>query len=367
MGGEDVRRSYRLLIINPGSTSTKIALYDNEKPIFNDVVRHSSQEISSYKNIMDQLSFRKELILKALDDKGFNNTKLSAIVGRGGLLKPLQGGTYRVNEVMIEDLTKAERGQHASNLGGILAYSIAKQVNIPAYIVDPPVVDEVEEIAKITGLEGIEKQIFFHALNQKAIARKTAKEIGKPYEEAKLIVAHIGGGISVGVHSNGRVIDVNNALDGDGPLSPERTGSLPVGQLIDLCFSGRYTLQELKKMIVGKGGLVSYLGTNDCSKVSEMIAHGDERAELIYKAMAYQVAKEIGAAAAVLRGEVDAIAITGGVAYDVQFVNWIKAHVEFLGPVSVYPGEDEMLALAEGGLRVLRGEEEALDYGKGNR
>jgi butyrate kinase len=248
--------------------------------------------------------------------------------------------------------------------GGILAYSIARQSDIPAFVVDPPVVDEVEEIAKVTGLQGIEKQIFFHALNQKAIARKAAKEIGKSYEEANLIVAHIGGGISVGVHKNGRVIDVNNALDGDGPFSPERTGSLPVGSLIDLCFSGTYSFQELRKRIVGRGGLVSYLDTNDARKVSEMIAQGNKKAELIYKAMAYQVSKEIGAASVVLRGEVDAIAITGGIAYDSQFTDWIKASVEFLGQVLIYPGEDEMLALAEGGLRVLKGEEEALDYGK---
>lgn len=359
-----MQRNFLLLIINPGSTSTKIALYDNEKPVLNEVIRHSSLEISSFKSIIDQFSYRKELILKVLNDNGFSIKQLSAVIGRGGLLKPLRGGTYKVNEVMLEELIKSERGQHASNLGGILAYSIAKQSDIPAFVVDPPVVDEVEEIAKVTGLQGIEKQIFFHALNQKAIARKAAKEIGKPYEEANLIVAHIGGGISVGAHKNGRVIDVNNALDGDGPFSPERTGSLPVGSLIDLCFSGTYSLQELRKRIVGRGGLVSYLDTNDARKVSEMIAQGNKKAELIYKAMAYQVSKEIGAASAVLRGEVDAIAITGGIAYDSQFTDWIKASVEFLGQVLIYPGEDEMLALAEGGLRVLRGEEEALDYGK---
>ncbi|MBP7222863.1 MAG: butyrate kinase [Sedimentibacter sp.] len=354
---------FYLLIINPGSTSTKVALFYNEKQIFSDVVRHSSSEISSFKNIMDQLPFRKTLILKALNDNGFDIKQLSAVVGRGGLLKPLQGGTYKVNEAMLEDLYKSERGQHASNLGGILAHSIAEQADIPSYIVDPPVVDEVDEIAKITGLQGIEKQIFFHALNQRAIARKAALEIGKSYDKANVIVAHIGGGISVGAHKKGRVIDVNNALDGDGPFSPERTGSLPVGSLINICYSGEFTLQELKKKIVGNGGLVSYLGTNDGRKVSEMIANGNKKAEIIYKAMAYQVAKEIGAAAVVLKGEIDAIAITGGIAYDNQFTDWIKTSVEFLGRVLIYPGEDEMSALAEGGLRVLRGEEEALVYG----
>jgi len=351
-----------LLIINPGSTSTKIALFYNEKQIFCHVVRHSSFEISSFANIMDQLPFRKTLILKTLNDNGFDTKQLSAVIGRGGLLKPLIGGTYKINKSMLEDLYKSERGQHASNLGGILAYSIAKEKNIPSFIVDPPVVDEVDEIAKITGLQEIEKEILFHALNQRAIGRRAAMETGKAYDQANIIVAHIGGGISVGVHRKGRVIDVNNALDGDGPFSPERTGSLPVGSLINMCYSGKYTLQELKKKIVGNGGIVSYLGINDCRKVSEMIANGDKKAELIYKAMAYQVAKEIGAAATVLKGEVDAVAITGGVAYDNQFTNWIKESVEFFGKVLIYPGEDEMLALAEGGLRVLRGEEEALDY-----
>ncbi len=357
-----MQKGFWLLIINPGSTSTKIALFYNEKQIFSDVVRHCSSEISSFTSIMDQLPFRKRLILKELNDNGFDTKQLSAVIGRGGLLKPLKGGTYKVSESMLEDLNKSERGHHASNLGGILAHSIAKQENIPSFIVDPPVVDEVEEIAKITGIKEIEKQIFFHALNQRAVARKAALETGKSYDHANVIVVHIGGGISVGTHKKGRVIDVNNALDGDGPFSPERTGSLPVGSLINICYSGKYTMQELKKKIVGNGGIVSYLGTNDCQKVSEMISSGDKKAELIYKAMAYQVAKEIGAAAVVLKGEVDAIAITGGIAYDNQFTDWIKESVEFLGRVLIYPGEDEMLALAEGGLRVLRGDEEALDY-----
>lgn len=359
-----MKRVFRLLIINPGSTSTKIAIYDNEKLICEKVIRHSYEEILSFENIIDQFSFRKEIILEALNNKGLNFTKLSAVIGRGGLLKPIPGGTYAVNDAMMEDLNGSIRGQHACNLGGILANSIAKQLNIPAYIVDPPVVDEMEDIAKITGLEGIERLSSFHALNQKAIARKVAKDIGKPYSEANLIIAHLGGGISVGAHRNGRVIDVNNALDGDGPFSPERTGSLPVGQLIHLCYSGKHTLEEIKKMIVGRGGLISYLGTNDGREVSRMIERGNRKAELIYKAMAYQVAKEIASAGAVLKGEIDAIAITGGIAYDKQFTQWIKESVEFLGQILIYPGEDEMLALAEGGLRVLRGEEEALEYGK---
>jgi len=353
---------YRLLIINPGSTSTKIAIYDNEKPVFEETLRHPSEVISSYDNIMDQYSFRKELILDTLNERGINITKLSAVIGRGGLLRPIPGGTYRVNENMLKDLKSSDRGEHASNLGGVIAFEIAKQLNIPSFIVDPVVVDELDDIARISGLEGVERLSIFHALNQKAIARKASKDLGKEYQDANMVVVHLGGGISVGAHRKGRVVDVNNALNGEGPFSPERTGTLPVAALIDLCCSGRYSLNEVKKMNVGGGGLVSYLGTNDGREVVKMIEEGNKKAELVYRAMAYQVAKEIGSAATVLKGELDAIVLTGGLAYDQMFTQWIIEHVEFLGRVLVYPGEDEMAALAEGGLRVLRGEEQALDY-----
>lgn len=354
---------YRLLIINPGSTSTKIAIYDNEKVVFEEVLRHSNKEISSYKTIMDQYSFRKELILEELNKKEINITKLSAVVGRGGLVKPLPGGTYEVNEAMLRDLKKGVMGQHASNLGGVLAYEIANQLNISAFIVDPVVVDELEDVARVSGLEEIERVSIFHALNQKAIGRKAAEKLSKKYNEINLIVAHLGGGISVGAHKNGRVIDVNNGLNGGGPFSPERTGTLPTGALIELCYSGKYTLEEMRKKNVGKGGLVSYLGTNDGREVSQMIKQGNKKAQLIYKAMAYQVAKEIGAVSTVLRGEIDTIVLTGGLVYDKQFVQWIYKSVEFLCEnILVYPGEDEMIALAQGGLRVLRGEEQVLQY-----
>jgi butyrate kinase len=354
--------TYRILAINPGSTSTKIAIYDDEKPVLETTLRHPAEEINKYDKIYDQYEFRKNVILDTLNEKGINLTKLNAVVGRGGLLKPIKGGTYAVNEKMLEDLKVGVLGEHASNLGGILAHEIASKLNIPSFIVDPVVVDEMKDVARISGMPEIERKSIFHALNQKAVARRAAKEKGKTYEEMNLVVAHLGGGISVGAHEKGRVIDVNNALDGEGPFSPERSGGLPVGDLAKLCFLGKYALDDIKKKIKGKGGLVAYLGTNDGREVVKMIENGDEKAELVYKAMAYQVAKEIGSCAAVLKGKVDAIVITGGIAYDNMFVSWIKERVGFIADVLVYPGEDEMIALAEGGLRVLRGEEKAQEY-----
>ncbi|CCC57671.1 MULTISPECIES: butyrate kinase [Caloramator] len=353
---------FRMLVINPGSTSTKIAVFDDLNPVFVETLRHSSEELAPYNTIFEQYEFRKNVILSALKEKNVPIESLNAVVGRGGLLKPIEGGTYNVNEKMIEDLKIGVQGQHASNLGGVIAYEIAKSVNIPAFIVDPVVVDEMDEIARISGMPEIQRKSIFHALNQKAVAKRYAKEHGKKYEELNLIVAHLGGGISVGAHRKGRVVDVNNALDGEGPFSPERTGSLPVGDLVKLCFSGKYTLDEIKKKITGKGGLMAYFGTNDARDVEKMMNEGNKEAELVYKAMAYQVAKEIGMCATVLKGEVDAIILTGGLAYGKTFVEWIKERISFIAPVVVYPGEDEMLALAEGGLRVLRGEEIAKEY-----
>jgi butyrate kinase len=357
-----MREVFRLLIINPGSTSTKIAIFDNEKPVMETTLRHTNEELAPYKTVADQFEFRKNVILNTLTQNDINITKLSGVVGRGGLLKPMEGGTYKVNDTMLEDLKLAAMGQHASNLGAIIANQIAMQLNIPAFIVDPVVVDEMDEIARISGMPEIERISIFHALNQKAVARRAAKDLGKAYEDINLIVAHLGGGISVGAHRNGRIVDVNNALDGEGPFSPERTGSLPVGGLIKLCYSGKYTIDELKKKIVGNGGLMAYLGTNDGREVENMIHNGNKEAELVYKAMAYQVAKEIGACAAVLEGKVDVVCMTGGLAYDKALIGWIKERVEFIGDIKVYPGEDEMIALAEGGLRVLRGEEQAKEY-----
>ncbi|MBN2259644.1 MAG: butyrate kinase [Clostridiales bacterium] len=352
----------RILAINPGSTSTKIAIFDDGKEVFETTLRHQSEEINKYEKIFDQYDFRKKVILDTLIEQGINLTKLSAVVGRGGLLKPIEGGTYKVTPKMIEDLKMGLLGEHASNLGGILAFEIASKLNIPSFIVDPVVVDELQDVARISGMPELPRISIFHALNQKAVARRASEELGKKYEDCNFVVAHMGGGISVGAHRNGRVVDVNNALDGDGPFSPERSGGVPIGGLAKMCFSGEYSLDDIKRKIKGQGGLVAYLDTNDAREVENRIKDGDQNAELIYKAMAYQISKEIGAYAAVLKGQVDAIILTGGIAYDKLFVSWIKENISFIADVIVYPGEDEMSALANGGLRVLNGEEEAKIY-----
>jgi len=354
--------SYKLLIINPGSTSTKIGVYEDEKQILEETLRHSSEEIGKYATIFDQLQFRKNVILKVLEDRNFDINTLNAVVGRGGLLKPIVGGTYAVNDSMLEDLKIGVQGQHASNLGGIIANEIGNSLNIPAFIVDPVVVDEMDEVARISGMPEIERKSIFHALNQKAVAKRYAKENNKSYDSLNLIVTHMGGGISVGTHKSGRVIDVNNALDGEGPFSPERSGGLPVGDLVKLCYSGKYTIEEIKKKINGKGGTVAYLDTNDFRAVQEKALSGDEKAKLIFDAFVFQIAKEIGKCAAVLCGKVDAIILTGGIAYSKDVTEAIKERVGFIGPVVIYPGEDELLALAEGGIRVLKGEEKAKEY-----
>lgn len=352
----------RVLTINPGSTSTKIGVFEDENLMFEETLRHSTEEISSYEKVYDQYEFRKEIILKCLKDNNIELDSLDTVVGRGGLLKPIEGGTYIVNDIMLEDLKTGVMGEHASNLGGILAHEIANEIQVNAFIVDPVVVDELQDLARISGLKEIERKSIFHALNQMAVSRRYAKFLEVQYQDLNLIVAHLGGGISVGAHEKGRVIDVANALDGEGPFSPERSGSLPVGDLIKLCYSGKYTHNQMKKMIKGNGGLVSYLNTNDAREVVERIKNGDKYAELIYYAMAYQVAKEIGAQAAVLKGKVDAIILTGGIAYDNMFTSWISEMVEFISKVVIYPGEDELTALAEGGLRVLKGEESPKIY-----
>ncbi|MBB2482202.1 butyrate kinase [Bacillus sp. APMAM] len=354
--------NFRILVINPGSTSTKIGIFDNEHSILEKTIRHKTEEIQQFENVIDQYEFRKQTILETLDEEGINISKLNAVCGRGGLLRPIEGGTYSVNEAMLEDLRIGYSGQHASNLGGIIAYEIAKGLNIPSFIVDPVVVDELEPLARISGFSLIERKSIFHALNQKSVARKVAKQLGKNYDQLNLIVVHMGGGITVGAHRNGRVIDVNNGLHGEGPFSPERAGTVPAGDLIDLCFSGEYYRNELTKKLVGGGGLVGYLATNDAVKVEQMIADGDEYAKLIYDAMAYQVAKEIGAASAVLMGKVDGIVLTGGLAYGKSFVQSISEYVSWIADVIIYPGENELQALAEGAYRVLNGEETAKDY-----
>jgi len=353
---------HRILVINPGSTSTKIGVFEDESQLMESTLRHNSEEIAQYPSIIDQYNFRKEVILESLEKEGIDISTLAAICGRGGLLRPIEGGTYSVNEAMIQDLKTGYSGQHASNLGGIIAYEIASNLNLPAFIVDPVVVDELAPIARISGFSAIDRKSIFHALNQKAVARRYAKQVGKKYDTLRLIVTHMGGGITVGVHEFGKVIDVNNGLHGDGPFSPERAGTVPAGDLVELCFSGEYFRREVMKKLVGQGGLVGYLGTNDAVRVEQRIEDGDEKAKLVYEAMAYQVAKEIGSAAAVLHGKVDAIILTGGLAYGKGFVKDITSRIDWISDIIVYAGEDELQALAEGALRVLTGEEIAKIY-----
>lgn len=307
--------AYKLLIINPGSTSTKIGVYEGEKEILEETLRHSAEEILKYDTIFDQLDFRKEVILKVLKEKGIDINELDAVVGRGGMLKPIEGGTYEVNEAMVEDLKIGVQGPHASNLGGILSNEIAKEIGKRAFIVDPVVVDEMEDVARLSGVPELPRKSKFHALNQKAVAKRYAKEHNTSYEDVNLIVVHMGGGVSVGAHRKGRVIDVNNALDGDGPFSPERAGGVPSGELLEMCFSGKYSKEEVYKKLVGKGGFVAYANTNDARDLIKLSQEGDEKGSLIFNAFIYQIAKEIGSMAVVLDGEVDAIVLTGGIAY----------------------------------------------------
>ncbi|MGM0565848.1 MAG: butyrate kinase [Bacteroidota bacterium] len=353
----------RILAINPGSTSTKIAVYQNAKALFLKTLRHSTEELDRFEKITDQYEYRKEMIYQELEQAEIRLNLIRAVVGRGGLVKPIPSGVYRVNEAMKKDLENSPLGEHASNLGGLIADDIAKSLpNAEAFIADPVVVDEMHNLARYSGHPAFERVSIFHALNQKAVARSHAKSIMRKYEELNLIVVHLGGGISVGAHQKGKVIDVNQALDGDGPFSPERTGTLPVGALLKAAFSGKYSYDQMKKMVKGNGGIAAYLETNSAYDAEMRAADGDEKAQEVFEAMAYQVAKEVGAMSTVLRGEVDGILITGGIANSKWFVNLIIERVFKIAPVHVYPGEDEMRALATNGLLVLKGEVEPKEY-----
>lgn len=354
--------AYTILIINPGSTSTKIGVYEDEKQLFEETLRHSTEEIAKYASIIDQKDFRKEVILNVLKEKNFDINTLDVVVGRGGLLKPIPGGTYAVTDDLLHDLKVGVQGQHASNLGGILAREIGDQVGVPSYIVDPVVVDELAPVARYSGMPELPRRSIFHALNQKAVAKRYAKEVGKKYEDLNLIVVHMGGGVSVGAHTGGKVVDVFNALDGDGAFSPERAGGVPNGELVRLCYSGKYTEKEMIKQLVGKAGFNAYCGSNDARDIEAMAKNGDKHAQLVFDAFLYQVSKDIGAQAAVLSGKVDQIILTGGIAYGKYATEEITKRVKFIAPVTVYGGEDELLALAQGALRVLNGEEEAKVY-----
>jgi butyrate kinase len=352
-----------LLVINPGSTSTKFSLFEEETSLFELTLAHTVEDLADFKNITDQFHFRRDLIVWELGYRKTDLNRIAAVIGRGGLIKPIESGIYEVNDRMVEDLKTGLMGQHASNLGGLIAHDIAASLpDAKAYIVDPVVVDELQPVARISGHPEIDRISIFHALNQKAVARIYSASISKKYEDLNLVIAHMGGGVSVGAHRKGRVVDVNNALNGDGPFSPERSGGLPAGQLVDLCFSGKYTQTEVKSMLTGKGGMVAYLGTNNFREVCKMAGSGDPKAALIVEAAAYQIGKEIGAMAAVLEGKVDAILITGGLAFQESFVNRIKSMVHTISKIAVYPGEDEIKSLAFNGLLALNGKIEIKTY-----
>jgi butyrate kinase len=352
-----------ILAINPGSTSTKIALFEEESLVFEKSISHSNTELEKFEKITDQFQFRKDLIMNELNERKVNTEQISIVVGRGGLVNPIESGIYLINKRMLDDLASGYFGQHASNLGGLIAHEIASDLpSAKAFIVDPVVVDELQEVARLSGHPLISRRSIFHALNQKAVARLYAASIKRNYEDLNLIIAHLGGGISIGAHRHGKVIDVNNALNGDGPFSPERSGSLPAGQLAELCFSGKYTLEQVKSMLTGKGGMVAYLGTNNFREIRSLAGKGDSKAELIIDGYIYQVSKEIGAMATVFRGNVDAILLTGGMAFDKESVAQIIRNVEFIAQVKVYPGEDEMKALAFNALLALDGKLEIKSY-----
>lgn len=354
--------SIKSLIINPGSTSTKIGVFEDETLLFEETLRHSTEEIDRYGSIVEQKDFRKQIISNLLREKSFDLSTLNVVVGRGGMLKPIPGGTYAVTDELLEDLIKGVQGEHASNLGGILAREIADPLGIPSYIVDPVVVDELMPIARYSGVPELPRISVFHALNQKAVAKRYARETGRAYESLRLIVVHMGGGVSVGAHEYGKVVDVFNALDGDGAFSPERAGGVPSGALVKMCFSGKYTEKEIYSKIVGKGGFNAYLGTNDMREVTKRANEGDEKAAEAKQAFLFQVAKDIGSMACVLKGKVDQIIVTGGIAYGQDVIDALKERAGWIAPFTVYPGEDELLALAQGAIRVMTGEEQAKAY-----
>ena len=356
---------HRILAINPGSTSTKFAVYFDSECVLNKTIRHSFDDLFHYETIIDQFDFRKGLIIDALVDEGIDVDSLKFIIGRGGLTYPVESGIYKVNNLMLQHLRQGVMGQHASNLGPLLADYIALQIpDAQAFMADPVVTDELEDVARVSGHTLFERRSIFHALNQKAKARSHALKSGKKYEEMNLVVVHLGGGISIGAHKKGRVIDVNNALNGEGPFSPERSGSLPTGQLIEICFSGKYTKSEVDRMVVGEGGFVSFLGTNCAQEVEHLAASGHEKSRFYQDALFYQVAKSIGEMAVVLEGKVHGIIRTGGMAHNKTLGFYMNQKVGFIAPIFIYPGEDELEALAMNALLVARGEVVPKEYKK---
>lgn len=354
--------SYRILVINPGSTSTKIAVFEDEKEMFSRTLRYDPDELKKLGAIVDQLEYRKQLVLDALRECGCELGDFAAIACRGGLVRQMPSGTYRVNDSLVNDSRAGVSGQHASNLGALIGHELELQSGVPAYIVDPPVVNELSDRAKFSGHPLIERVCVFHALNQKAVARRYASSVGRKYEDLNLLVCHMGGGISVGAHVGGRVVDTEDAVGGEGPFSPERAGSLPVNGIIDLCFREDLTRDEVKRMMTRGGGLLAYTGTNDMRELVAMADSGDEKVRKALEAFYYQVAKEIASMSVAMEGRVDRILLTGGIANNEAVTDAIAELVDWIAPVTVYPGEDELLALTQGVLRVLRGEETAKEY-----
>lgn len=356
----------KVLVINPGSTSTKIAIYDEVKgSVYDSTIRHNADDLAKFEKIVDQFDYRKKFILEALTNAGITLHELSAIVGRGGLMRPVEGGTYSINQKMLDDLAdKSVWGrEHASNLGAYLAKSMADEVGIPSFIADPVTVDEMKDVARISGIPEIERNSLFHALNSRACAHKAAKELGKKMEDCSFVIIHMGGGISAVAFEKGRCVDVNNALLGMGPFSPQRAGALPIGPLVEMAYSGKYTQKELLTYLSTKAGLLAYLGTDMGTDIEKRILEGDKKAELILSAMAYQIVKEAGAMFAAMKGKADAVIYTGGLAYSKDFlIPYLKEHLSYMGKQIVYPGEEELPALADAGFRILKGEEKPKEY-----
>jgi len=356
-----MHEAHRLLVINVGSTSTKVGWFKGNDLLVLETIRYSSEDLARYSSMNEQLPLREKDLLEFLNKNGIGLEEVDMIVSRGGLGRPSPAGAYQIDDAMCRDLLEGKFGKHSSALGPAMALDLSRRYGMPAVVIDPPSTDEFQPLARFSGLPEIERKSALHALNQKAAARRLAAELGREYEGMNLIVAHLGGGITVGAHQKGRVIDCTHGL-GEGPFTPERAGSLPTTDLLDLAFSGKLDKTQILRRLVGQGGLFAYLGTNDVEKVEEMITAGDEKATQVYEAMAYQVAKEIGAMSVVLKGEIDGIILTGGLANSEMMTSLIREWIQFIAPVFVYPGEDEMAALAEGGLRVLRKEEELKKY-----
>ena len=359
-------KKYVSLVVNPGSTSTKIGVFEDLTLSFEKTIRHSPAELEPFADILDQLDFRTRTIREALSEAEFDLSALDFIMARGGVLNPMPSGTYCVNDRMLADL-RTSTTRHASNIAAFIADALSKDIGgIPCFIADPVVVDEMEDVARVSGNKNFVRKSFFHALNQKATARKYASDIERPYEQLNLIVAHMGGGVSVAAHKGGRVVDVNQTIDGEGPFSPERSGTLPVGDLVRMCFSGKYSEREMIAMINGRGGVLSYLGVSDMRDVVKMMEDGNRQAELVLDAMTYQIAKEIGGLSTVFYGKVDAILLTGGIAYNPTVMGRLIPRIEYIAPVKLYPGEDELGSLVAAGMAAISGRRPAQDYPPAN-